>query len=369
MPRDQLRLLLRVGRVGDLHDEGGLVVLDGELDLHVGAVLARVGDGILERVPQQVPIELHLGHLKGAHAHARVGAKLSYHARDDVDRQGERHVLLRGHLEDHDAQVRVLLRALRAGLHRGQRGLGLPYRLERVLAHRLKVEPHLLELGALELGGRVAVRGQLLLDDAELLERVRGAHFVRLVQVLVLVLQLGRNLPVLLRLDAELEVGEVVAHHEHAREALDAGEIDRTAAQRPLVAAVRRLEDGQVAYRLHLVPRRRQQLPQDRPVIDGVEEALLAAELEILAERLGGLVHAPVGRLPAGRAHSEDDVVEQVEGMRVLVGDGVILRLQKTVGSGRLGLPLLRVPKPRFGVRVIHRAIPDGVPVGKPLWH
>ena len=78
---------------------------------------------------------------------------------------------------------------------------------------------------------------------------------------------------------------------------------------------------------------------------------------------------APVGRLPAGRAHSEDDVVEQVKGMRVLVGDGVILRLQKTVGSGRLGLPLLRVTKPRFGVHVKHRAIPDGVPVGKPLWH
>eukprot|EP00964_Phaeocystis_antarctica_P046550 scaffold26920_cov49-Phaeocystis_antarctica.AAC.2 len=70
-------------------------------------------------------------------------------------------------------------------------------------------------LGALEVLGGAAVREQLALDDAQLLERVLGVDLLRLVRVLVLVLQPRGDLPVLLGLDAELEVGQVVAHDEH----------------------------------------------------------------------------------------------------------------------------------------------------------
>tara|TARA_B100000795_G_scaffold34121_1_gene22481 strand:- start:751 stop:963 length:213 start_codon:yes stop_codon:yes gene_type:complete len=58
-----------------------------------------------------------------------------------------------------------------------------------VLAHRLHVLPDAAQLGTLEVLGGAAVREQLALDDAQLLERVLGVDLLRLVRVLVLVLQ------------------------------------------------------------------------------------------------------------------------------------------------------------------------------------
>ena len=55
--------------------------------------------------------------------------------------------------------------------------------------------PDAAQLGALEELGGAAVREELTLDDAQLLERVLGVDLLRLVRVLVLVLQLGGDLP------------------------------------------------------------------------------------------------------------------------------------------------------------------------------
>ena len=49
--------------------------------------------------------------------------------------------------------------------------------------------PDAAQLGALEELGGAAVREELTLDDAQLLERVLGVDLLRLVRVLVLVLQ------------------------------------------------------------------------------------------------------------------------------------------------------------------------------------
>ena len=77
-------------------------------------------------------------------------------------------------LVHHNASVRLLLRALRAALDGAQRAGCLLDGCERVLAHRREVHPDLLELGALESRGGVALGDQLRLYDGELRREIRG---------------------------------------------------------------------------------------------------------------------------------------------------------------------------------------------------
>eukprot|EP00966_Prymnesium_polylepis_P072857 1691870-Prymnesium_polylepis.1 len=127
-------------------------------------------------------------------------------------------------------------------------------------------------------------------------------------------LKLGRHLPVLLGLNAELEVGQVVAHDEHTRAALARRDVDHPHIQRARLA-VGGPHDGQLALACGGggVASARQQRRERLAVVDEVEQRRVA-RAEELGERLGPLCDAPVGRLPARRSRGEDDVTQLVEG-------------------------------------------------------
>mmetsp|Transcript_4735 Transcript_4735/g.10760 ORF Transcript_4735/g.10760 Transcript_4735/m.10760 type:complete len:457 (+) Transcript_4735:1196-2566(+) len=94
---DESRLLLSVDAVGHLQNQPlahGLVH-DGDLDLRVGptAVLSRVGDGVVEAVPEQIPIHEHLGHVERVHLHRRRRAQLLGQLAHHIDGDAGRLVL------------------------------------------------------------------------------------------------------------------------------------------------------------------------------------------------------------------------------------------------------------------------------------
>eukprot|EP00966_Prymnesium_polylepis_P335230 7390589-Prymnesium_polylepis.1 len=131
---DQLRLLCGVDRVCHLHQQHRLVVLQRKLDLRLpaggGAVLARVGQRILQPIPDQRPVELNFRQLEGADARVGGAAELLAQPPRHVDPRARRHVVVGRQLIHHDAKVRVVLRLLRALVDAPHRRRRLRERLE-----------------------------------------------------------------------------------------------------------------------------------------------------------------------------------------------------------------------------------------------